>query len=76
MTGGCYHMRTNARVFIHDPESAGQPRGPLGRGSDFRRRPFSVDPRDGEECDGCNSNGGNSPYQKVRVVTSVDYEIG
>jgi len=37
---------------------------------------FSVGPRDGEECDGCGSTGGNSPFQKVRVVTTIDYEIG
>jgi hypothetical protein len=37
---------------------------------------FSVGPRDGEECDDCNSSGGSSPFQKVRVVTTIDYDIG
>jgi hypothetical protein len=37
---------------------------------------FSVGARDGEECDDCGSSGGSSPFQKVRVVTTVDYDIG
>jgi hypothetical protein len=37
---------------------------------------FSVGARDGEDCDDCGSSGGSSPYQKVRVVTTIDYELG
>jgi hypothetical protein len=37
---------------------------------------FSVGPRDGEDCDDCGSSGGNSPFQKVRVVTTIDYDLG
>jgi len=37
---------------------------------------FSVGPRDGEQCEDCGSTGGISPFQKVRVVTTIDYEIG
>ena len=37
---------------------------------------FSVGARDGEDCDDCGSNGGSSPFQKVRVVTTVDYDLG
>jgi hypothetical protein len=36
---------------------------------------FSVGARDGEECDDCGSSGGSSPFQKVRVVTTIDYDI-
>src|SRR5881398_2544614 len=37
---------------------------------------FSVGPRDGQECDDCNSSGGSTPFQKVRVVTTIDYDLG
>jgi hypothetical protein len=37
---------------------------------------FAVGPRDGEECDDCGSTGGSSPFQKVRVVTTIDYDLG
>ena len=37
---------------------------------------FSVGARDGEACEDCGSSGGTSPYQKVRVVTTIDYELG
>lgn len=36
---------------------------------------FSVGARDGEECENCGSSGGSSPFQKVRVVTTIDYDI-
>ena len=36
---------------------------------------FSVGPRDGETCEGCGSSGSTSPYQKVRVVTTIDYDL-
>jgi hypothetical protein len=37
---------------------------------------FSVGPRDGEDCEDCNSSGGSTPFQKVRVVTTIDYDLG
>ena len=37
---------------------------------------FSVGPRDGEDCDDCGSTGGSTPFQKVRVVTTIDYDLG
>ena len=37
---------------------------------------FSIGPRDGEECEGCGSGGSTSPFQKVRVVTTIDYDLG
>jgi hypothetical protein len=37
---------------------------------------FSVGARDGEDCDDCGSSGGSTPFQKVRVVTTVDYDLG
>jgi len=37
---------------------------------------FSVGARDGEDCDDCSSSGGSSPFQKVRVVTTIDYDLG
>ena len=37
---------------------------------------FSVGARDGEECDDCGSSGGSTPFQKVRVVTTIDYDLG
>ena len=36
---------------------------------------FSVGARDGDECENCGSSGGSSPFQKVRVVTTIDYDI-
>jgi len=37
---------------------------------------FSVTARDGEDCDDCGSSGGSTPFQKVRVVTTIDYDLG
>jgi hypothetical protein len=37
---------------------------------------FSVGARDGEDCGDCGSAGGSSPFQKVRVVTTIDYDLG
>ncbi|HXG80297.1 MAG TPA: SIMPL domain-containing protein [Sphingomicrobium sp.] len=36
---------------------------------------FSVGARDGDECEDCGSSGGSTPFQKVRVVTTIDYDI-
>ncbi|MBS0475848.1 MAG: SIMPL domain-containing protein [Proteobacteria bacterium] len=37
---------------------------------------FSVGARDGEDCDDCGSGGGSTPFQKVRVVTTISYDLG
>ena len=37
---------------------------------------FSVGARDGDTCEDCGSSGSSSPYQKVRVVTTIDYDLG
>ena len=37
---------------------------------------FSIGARDGDACEGCGSGGGTSPFQKVRVVTTIDYDLG
>jgi hypothetical protein len=37
---------------------------------------FSVGARDGEDCEDCSSSGGSTPFQKVRVVTTIDYDLG
>ena len=37
---------------------------------------FSVGARDGDACEDCSSSGGSSPFQKVRVVTTIDYDLG
>src|SRR6476469_5219140 len=37
---------------------------------------FSVGARDGEDCDDCGSSGGSSPFQTVRVVTTIYYDLG
>ncbi|WP_296676184.1 SIMPL domain-containing protein [Novosphingobium sp.] len=37
---------------------------------------FSVGARDGDDCDDCGSGGGSTPFQKVRVVTTIVYDLG
>lgn len=48
----------------------------VGRIKNASQGYFSVGPRDGEACDDCSSSGGGSPFQKVRVVTTIDYDLG
>ena len=64
------NARRSADEFAHDSGTS------VGRIKTASQGYFSVGPRDGDECDGCNAKGGNSPFQKVRVVTSIDYELG
>jgi uncharacterized protein len=64
------NARTSAEQFARD--SGAQ----VGRIRSASQGYFSVGPRDGEDCEGCGSTGGTSPFQKVRVVTTIDYEIG
>jgi hypothetical protein len=64
------NARQSAEQFAHD--SGAQ----VGRIKTASQGYFSVGARDGEECDDCGSSGGSSPFQKVRVVTTIDYDLG
>lgn len=64
------NARSSAEQFAKD---SGASVGAIKRASQGY---FSVGPRDGEQCEECGSSGSNSPFQKVRVVTTIDYDIG
>ena len=64
------NARLSAEQFAHDSGAA------VGRIKTASQGYFSVGPRDGEDCDDCNASGGSSPFQKVRVVTTIDYDLG
>ena len=64
------NARRSAEQFAHDSGAS------VGRIKSASQGYFSVGPRDGEECDDCSSSGGGSPFQKVRVVTTIDYDLG
>ena len=64
------NARRSAEEFARDSGTA------VGRIKTASQGYFSVGPRNGEECDDCNANGGSSPFQKVRVVTTIDYDLG
>ena len=64
------NARRSAEQFAHDSGTS------VGRIKEASQGYFSVGPRDGEECEDCNAAGGNSPFQKVRVVTTIDYDLG
>jgi hypothetical protein len=64
------NARSSAEQFAHDSGAE------VGRIKTASQGYFSVGPRDGEECDECNAAGGISPFQKVRVVTTIDYDLG
>ena len=64
------NARSSAEQFAHDSGAA------VGRIKTASQGYFSVGPRDGEDCDDCNSSGGSTPFQKVRVVTTIDYDLG
>jgi hypothetical protein len=64
------NARRSAEQFAHDSGAS------VGRIKTASQGYFSIGPRDGEECDGCSSTGGTSPFQKVRVVTTIDYDLG
>ena len=64
------NARTSAEQFARDSGTA------VGRIKTASQGYFSVGARDGEECDDCGSSGGNTPFQKVRVVTTIDYDLG
>ena len=63
--------RRNAEQFAHDSGAD------VGRIKSASQGYFAVGPRDGDaEEEGGAGNGSGSPLQKVRVVTSVDYDLG
>jgi uncharacterized protein len=64
------NARRSAEQFAHDSGAE------VGRIKTASQGYFSVGARDGEECDDCGSSGGSSPFQKVRVVTTIDYDLG
>jgi len=64
------NARRSAEQFARDSGAS------VGRIKSASQGYFSVGARDGEACDDCSSSGGNSPFQKVRVVTTLDYDLG
>lgn len=64
------NARSSAEQFARDSGAA------VGRIKTATQGYFSVGPRDGEDCDDCSASGGSTPFQKVRVVTTIDYDLG
>jgi hypothetical protein len=64
------NARQSAEQFAHDSGAR------VGKIKTASQGYFSVGARDGEDCDDCGSSGGSSPFQKVRVVTTIDYDLG
>ena len=64
------NARASAEQFARDSGAS------VGRIKTASQGYFSVGARDGEQCEGCDSGGGTSPFQKVRVVTTIDYDLG
>ncbi|MBA3669826.1 MAG: SIMPL domain-containing protein [Sphingomonas sp.] len=64
------NARLSAEQFAHDSGAS------VGRIKTASQGYFSVGPRDGEQCEDCGSTGSNSPFQKVRVVTTIEYDLG
>jgi hypothetical protein len=64
------NARESAEQFAHDSGAA------VGKIKTASQGYFSIGARDGEDCDDCGSSGGSSPFQKVRVVTTIDYDLG
>jgi hypothetical protein len=62
--------RKSAEQFARDSGAA------VGQIKTASQGYFSVGARDGERYDECGSSGGSSPFQKVRVVTTIDYDLG
>lgn len=64
------NARRSAEQFARDSGAS------VGRIKTASQGYFSIGPRDGEACEDCTSSGGTSPFQKVRVVTTIDYDLG
>jgi hypothetical protein len=63
------NARRSADRFARDSGAS------VGRIKTANQGYFSVGARDGEDCDDCGAAGGSTPFQKVRVVTTIDYDI-
>ncbi|MEO5773008.1 MAG: SIMPL domain-containing protein [Sphingomicrobium sp.] len=63
------NARRSAEQFARDSGAA------VGRIKTASQGYFSVGARDGDTCEDCNSSGSGSPFQKVRVVTTIDYDL-
>jgi hypothetical protein len=64
------NARRSAQEFARDSGT------PVGKIKTASQGYFSVGGRDGDDCEDCSSSGGSSPFQKVRVVTTIDYDLG
>ncbi len=64
------NARRSAEQFARDSGAE------VGRIKTASQGYFSVGARDGEDCDDCGSSGGRTPFQKVRVVTTIQYDLG
>jgi hypothetical protein len=64
------NARTSAEQFARDSGVE------VGKMKSASQGYFSVGARDGEDCDDCGSGGGSTPFQKVRVVTTIEYDLG
>lgn len=65
------NARTSAEQFARDSGAE------VGAIKNASQGYFSIGARDGEAaCEQCDSSGGGSPFQKVRVVTTIDYDLG
>jgi len=64
------NARRSAEQFARDSGAE------VGRIKTASQGYFSVGARDGDTCEDCGSSGSDSPFQKVRVVTTIDYDIG
>ena len=64
------NARRSAEQFARDSGTE------VGRIKTASQGYFSVGARDGDACEECGSSGGTSPFQKVRVVTTIDYDLG
>lgn len=62
--------RRNAEQFARDSGAD------VGRIKSASQGYFAVGPRDGDSEQEGGSSGSGSPFQKVRVVTNVDYDLG
>lgn len=65
------NARASAEQFARDSGAA------VGRIKSASQGYFAVGPRDGDgDGEGESGGGHGSPYQKVRVVTTIDYDLG
>ena len=70
IAGANKNARRSAQEFAQDSGVS------VGKMKTASQGYFTVGARDGEDCESCGSSGGSSPFQKVRVVTTIDYDLG